>query len=136
MLEKKKKSKSLKKKEKKKEKNREERLEKEKYDKYRCQAITKNGEQCERISDFIIDLRQGYNIKGVKVIPKIDCCLFCTQHLTLTLRDTSARLLLEGYMYLITKNLSSEEKIIFNIDKFYKEIENIEKTGNKWGIKI
>ena len=53
MLEKKKKSKSLKKKE----KNRQERLEKEKYDKYRCQAITKNGEQCERISDYRFETR-------------------------------------------------------------------------------
>jgi hypothetical protein len=136
MLEKKKKSKALKKKEKDKEKEKEKRIREEEYKKYRCQAITHEGKQCLRKSDIILDLREGVKLKGIKVIPEIDCCLFCKQHFRIKASELTTRVLFEGYLYLLTKDLPPEEKTTLDIDKFYRELENIDKTGNKWGKKF
>ena len=134
MLEKKKKSKALKKKEKDKEKEKDQRMKEDEYKKYRCQAITYEGNQCLRKSDIILDLREGIRVNGLKVIPEIDCCLFCKQHFKMKASEVTTRLLFEGCLYLLTKDLPSEAKTTLDIDKFYRELENVEKTGNKWGI--
>ena len=129
MLEKKKKSKTIKKKEK------EKKIKEEEYKKYRCQAITYEGKQCLRKSDIILDLREGIRVKGIKIIPEIDCCLFCKQHFKLKASEVTTRLLFEGCLYLLTKDLPPEAKTTLDIDKFYIELRNVEKTGNKWGVK-
>jgi hypothetical protein len=133
MKEKKKKTKSVKKKEKNEEKRKEKELKIQEYKKYRCQAITKDGTQCLRKSDIILDLREGVRVKGIKVIPEFDCCLFCKQHFKIKASEVTTRILFEGYLYLLTKDLPPEAKTTLDIDKFYRELENIQKTGNKWG---
>ena len=96
MLENKKKSKGIKKKEKDKEKDKEKKIKEEEYKKYRCQAITYEGKQCLRKSDIILDLREGIRVNGLKVIPEIDCCLFCKQHFKIKASEFTTRLLFES----------------------------------------
>lgn len=78
-------------------------------------------------------MREGVKVKGIKVIPEIDYCLFCRQHFRIKASELTTRVLFEGYLYLLQPYFPQDAKTTLDIDKFYRELENIEKTGNKRG---
>jgi len=47
----------------------------------RCQAYTRSGVQCSRRGRWKIDLRGGVGLLGFQVVPPINCCFLCRQHL-------------------------------------------------------
>lgn len=104
----------------------------------RCQVITHNGERCSRRAENILDLTEGFSIKGIKLIPKIDCCFFCNQHLKIIIKEKTYELLLRTYFYLLSRQFEGVDRDIFNMEAndIYRQLENIKNTGNKWGIKI
>jgi len=45
-----------------------------------CQSTTNDGSICTREAVYKLDLTKGKKLFGVTIVPKINCCFFCTQH--------------------------------------------------------
>lgn len=72
----------------------------------RCQGITSRGTQCSRKGVWYVDLRQGKKLLGYQVVPPIDCCFYCKQHLL----QLAAAYSLEFYLSKLSSSLLTPEQ--------------------------
>lgn len=89
--------------------------------KIHCQSLVKNGKRCSRTARISFDLTKGVKIWGIDVIPKFNCCFFCTQHAAVY----TGYGMVEIGMFLASMDLDWDEYIALNpqyLDKKMKEM--------------
>lgn len=86
-----------------------------------CQSSTSNGKRCTRKAIINFDLTRGIKIWNFEVVPKTQCCFFCTQHAAMY----TGYGIVELGMFIATKDLDWDEYIALNpsyLDKKMKDM--------------
>jgi hypothetical protein len=79
----------------------------------KCEAITKTGEQCTRDAVFKLDLKKERKLLGIP-LPKINCCIYCSQHTNALLKTLSLRAVATLNPLILKQFMTPDQKLILS----------------------